>query len=735
MAKFGRNSEKDIKIKEFKEKTNLRLENSTIEDLMSKFPNEDLFFTVAYELYKRNLDITENVFSKTMVEFSKIYDYIIDEKIYVSIIKAVSEYPDILETNILNKIIFAFSDKKIVQETLLFIFNMFRDNETNKVKIDNIGNLDTALSYLIAGRRWYVEDRSLLASFINYMNILGINTLKYGSKEEIEEVAAKFIAEDQRSNGIYNISHEELEFFRQLSEELGVKSEQLRTLLSLSDKNITQARTAVEELKTGATEHAKQQMKLLEGKAVEALNSFDQKYLELLNSEKDGLRGDRNALFAELERKLGAKQAELVSFINSTKTGYEKDLDRLRGEQKGVLTSIDNYIENSQALKTIIETTRNDQEFVDKLKLLEELAERQQVAPVVQTVTPIAQEGTPTTSSGIIVPTGNIVVAQPDLGIDKPIDYTQLYYFDKSTKYAKRFKQLMEVKKKLIQEGEIFHECFDEVVAIVIHNNVPYLYGPSGSGKTHMIEEQLSKVLGLNVITNGYIQFEQDVLGYNNAGNGGYVPSNFYRAYIYGDIIFFDELDNSNAKSVPVLNGFLTRKKDSIYTFPNGATIKRHPNFRIITAGNTKGEGRTTEYSTRQKMDESVLQRVWPVPCGFQSDIEKVILRDHKSWFEFSQSFRNAIEDIKLSNDSGVNSFGTFTTRDAADVVEYLEDEAFTYQQLIKYKFIQTKDDDYLASIYAKMAEDAPNYQQKDTKQLLKEFKRQMDEKTLGKSR
>ena len=45
--------------------------------------------------------------------------------------------------------------------------------------------------------------------------------------------------------------------------------------------------------------------------------------------------------------------------------------------------------------------------------------------------------------------------------------------------------------------GEIFNECFDDVLAIVIHNNVPYIYGPSGTGKgtiTKLIADELGLI-------------------------------------------------------------------------------------------------------------------------------------------------------------------------------------------------------------------------------------------------
>ena len=127
--------------------------------------------------------------------------------------------------------------------------------------------------------------------------------------------------------------------------------------------------------------------------------------------------------------------------------------------------------------------------------------------------------------------------------------------------------------------------------------------------------------------------YETDLLGFNNA-NGVYVPSNFYRCYKYGDMIFLDELDNSISSSTIALNSFIGKGENSAYTFPNGDRIKRHPNFRILTAGNTRGNGRTVLHNTRQKLDESVSQRLTPL----EIDYDKVN--------EMSASLKNSSIDI-----------------------------------------------------------------------------------------
>lgn len=724
MGMFKKTKDSELKLNIFIEKLNITTSLDELQNLINRFGDEDLFYKYVEEVLFNN--------RASLNELIKVSSMLRSDEDFLALTKLVAIYPQLLNTNIITNAIYSFSDKKLVIEVLTYIINLYRNNETGKVEIENISTLERVVGYLVSARKHYVDDRSLFASFISLVNDLDINSLRYASIEEIDKVIASHIKEDKRSNGDYDISHEELEYFRQVVEELGVKSEQLKTLISLSDKNIHDTKEAYTILKQDVTEYAKKELGKLESQSTTVLSEFNQKYQELLNAEKNGILEDKDMLLRSLEAYLGEKRAELVSFANKIKMSCDNDLSNLRKEQRGILESIDSYIENSQSLQTLIASTTSDEAFLERIKNIEGIADEvakklQDVKIMTQTST---QVGTPQSTSekaNIVVPAKQIIVANPSIQVESPTDFTPAYFFDSNTSYKKRFDKLIEIKKKLMDEGEIFHECFDDVLTILIHNDVPYIYGPSGTGKTHMVENQISKILGLDVITSGYIQIEQDILGYNNAGDGGYVPSNFYRAFVLGNIIFFDELDISNPEAVPVLNGFFTGKKRNTYTFPNGVPVRRHPNFRIVTAGNTKGEGRTTEYSSRHKMDESVLQRIWAVECNYQSDIEEIILKDHEIWYEFSQSFRKAIEDIKLSNESGVNSFGTFTTRDAADVVEYLEDEAFNYKKIIKYKFVQTKDADYLALIYSNMLKDSDNYQHKDTKKLLKEFEYQMN--------
>lgn len=274
------------------------------------------------------------------------------------------------------------------------------------------------------------------------------------------------------------------------------------------------------------------------------------------------------------------------------------------------------------------------------------------------------------------------------------------YFFDESVPFKTRFEKLMELKEKdIIDNGAVYHEKFDDILTMILENQTPYIYGPSGCGKTYMIERQIAGLLGQNITTNGYVLNEQDILGYINSSNGNYVPSNFYRCYKLGDIIFFDELDSSLENSTVVLNRFIG-SKDEKYIFPNGEELKRHPNFRIVSSGNTDGSGKSI---IRQKIDESLMEKLTPIEINYDSKIEEKILEKYPGWYNFGTYFRKAAADINSNSKNIVNNISTFTTKDASNIKNYLENKSFTDEQILLYEIIATKSEDYLNMIYRNM--------------------------------
>ena len=138
-----------------------------------------------------------------------------------------------------------------------------------------------------------------------------------------------------------------------------------------------------------------------------------------------------------------------------------------------------------------------------------------------------------------------------------------------------------------------------------------------------------------------------------------------------------------------------------MYSFPHGERVARHPNFRIIAAGNTTGNGADANYSTREKIEESVQQRFTPIFVGYDNEVEKSILSGFNNWYSFVCAFREATNAWTKYSRSGAP--GIITTRDVTRIRKYLENGSFNQNKIIEYEFVQTKDPDYLAFLAKEM--------------------------------
>jgi len=179
------------------------------------------------------------------------------------------------------------------------------------------------------------------------------------------------------------------------------------------------------------------------------------------------------------------------------------------------------------------------------------------------------------------------------------------------------------------------------------------------------------------------------------------------------------------SSSTIALNSFLGKKEGSAYTFPNGDRVKKHSNFRIITAGNTRGNGKSVSHNTRQKLDESVMQRLTPIEIDYDNRIEEKILERYPDWYNFSINFRKALKEIKLDGSDGPNYNGTITTRDIESIKRYKDDDSFSDEKIIEYEVIENKDIDYLNEIIREMDKLADNNEfTKGGVELLGKFKK-----------
>ena len=678
---------------------------------------------VAYCLYK--LSQTQLSINQFINDMKKMYTLTCIEeneeskKLFSRFIDLYCTMPEAFaygNTSIYEKLYNSFDDKKIVYELYENIIhgNMFE-------VFDNINklNLEKILSYPVKARQYYVSDRSLLSATLNFYRKKDISGYLY-SELDAQDIVEEQLREDRKSCGIYDVDKVTLAEMDQRLDNLLNSITTLEELINRAGDTASSLKFETNVSKKELTNIKNNQIKALQIEASKVIGDFKTTHMQLVDDEKSSLEQEKESLLIELQKTLSQKEAEILALYRSLKEKISLNTQKISTTTASSIQQIEGFIKNNDDIKRIINETSADEEFAKKIDELSKIVEAQTKGKEVVVKEVSSGEKT---ESRIYVP--ELMIPQEE----RVVSYEPNFFLNQSIPFQKRYESFCKLKEeKAKTNGQLYHPKFDDVVKFIMQGETPYMYGPSGCGKTYMIETQLAELLGINVVTNGYILYEQDVIGYTNAGTGAYVPGNFYRCYKYGDVIFLDELDNGVANATVVLNRFLG-KQNKQYTFPDGQVVRKNPNFRIVAAGNTSGNGRTAAYNTRQKLDESVQQRMKPIHVNYDNRIEEQILIDYPEWFDFAVNFRKAIESIPSDNGDEVNTMGTFTTRDAESVKESKDGNIFTDEQLMEYEIIQTKDIDTLTQIEKRMKSYAETGELTKGKQLLKTYTRLVNQK------
>lgn len=719
-------------IKNINDKTMYGLNLDAMKPYYALVNNEDIFCEILVRL-ANNPNVDFYVFMQRL-EFAikELYPKMVTDSNNLSdfnnLLNIYLDNPELITEESLEKLSNAFSDKKLIYETYLYLSRPERFQDLTGVKLENI---DLITEYLVKARELYVDDRALYASFINLIeNKLGIDALKYGNPEQIEDAINLKLKEDRKRNGDYDIDEATIREFDRKIESMGLLSSRLNNLLEMSENERKQLSASIENVQEEMTSKRIEELRLLSEEARSKISEFNKTYLDLLQQQKRRVYDDRDTLIAEIDEYIKRKTQELELLVDKVSTDIAVEISRIKKASTDSIGTIRSYVSTDESISKLIQEANNNKALFEKIALVEELASKLDDRPIIQVAeepeTKGKRKSKVAASTNVVVPNQTIVV--PVSTVDEPIDPTINYYFDSSKKFKERFKKALEVKEQLMDNGEIFHDKFDDILTMVIQNEAPYLWGPSGSGKSYLIKKQLSKVLDLKVITSGYITFEERVIGYTNAGNGDYVRSNFYRAYRLGNLVFFDEIDNSTPDATTILNPFVSIAGDESYMFPNGVEVSRHPNFRIVAAGNTRGSGRTVAHNTRKKLDEATKQRFTPVFISYDNRILDKILEDYPGWSEFTKLFRNAVAKCHLdgNNSDEPNSIGTFTSRDALVVKRHKDDDSLDDEKLIEYQIIEDKEKDYLSNIWKEMQNEKNSIQTKEGKKLMEIMERKL---------
>ena len=680
-----------------------------VADIIRKFARYGMDFSV-------HLDFVTHMFTSICLDRNNREE----KELFKSILDLYMESEENQQLFLINhsfdKIFNAFDDKRIVFE----YFRFLTKNE-NVLENTNTQNLAALIDYVGKARQYYVDDRALLSSAINLIRGFDSVLLKYGEIENVQKIIDAKLSEDRRASGIYDVDMATLAELSAKVDEIFANGNGLETLIQMSEKEREILKKELTAFKTEIKQIRISETAALQKKASQIIKDFTSSYLELMEQQRSTLVDEKDLLLQDVNGELEKKKAELLSIAENVGKRITLELGRVTNVTNESVQRLKDFVDNNEEIKQMISEAKSNDDLMTALTQVIQATNQAGIAiPITSDMVRVPKASDVFVTPGALAVQGVTVVQEPEREVTDKVNY----YFDERVPFKDRYEQLIALKEKDEREnGTIYHEKFNDIVKFIMLGETPYLIGPSGCGKTYTVEEQFAKLIGIKVVTDSYVTFEQAVIGYTNSGNGAYVPSNFYRCYKYGDIYFLDEIDNGIANATIILNKFMGSSKAS-FTFPDGITINRHPNFRIVTAGNTKGSGRTLAHNTRQKLDEATLQRMVPIEVDYDNRIEMRILKDYPAWYDFAVNFRKAVEKIPSDSGEEINTIGTFTTRDAKAIKKCLDTGVFTDEELMLYQIVQTKDEDYINQIGRNLDEQKANgeFTTPGGKQLLQLF-------------
>lgn len=193
-------------------------------------------------------------------------------------------------------------------------------------------------------------------------------------------------------------------------------------------------------------------------------------------------------------------------------------------------------------------------------------------------------------------------------------------------------------KKLELGEGEILHEQFDTICKFVANNEPVFLTGQAGTGK-NVLCQQVAKALGLDFYFTNAVTQEYKITGFTDA-MGVFHETQFYKAFKNGGLFMLDEMDASIPEVLIILNSAIANK---YFYFPAPiGYVEAHPNFRVISAGNTFGFGANYDYVGRNQLDMASLDRFAMVRVDYSRAIEMKVANGNEELVNFCDEFRMA---------------------------------------------------------------------------------------------
>jgi MoxR-like ATPase len=166
------------------------------------------------------------------------------------------------------------------------------------------------------------------------------------------------------------------------------------------------------------------------------------------------------------------------------------------------------------------------------------------------------------------------------------------------------------------------HAVTRDVIDCVRLRIPAFLYGPPGTGKS-TIAERVSDVTGLKLYPESFDPSkDSSYLVGTPTVDGRHVETEFFRAFRYGGLALWDEVDNSDSSVLAVGNSALSNRG---MAFPVIGYVERHTDFTLVATGNTDGNGPTAAFLNRGALDPATLSRFVSLFVGVDEWVERTV--------------------------------------------------------------------------------------------------------------
>ena len=520
----------------------------------------------------------------------------------------------------------------------------------NIARVNNLTNEAMQdLKLLINDISIFKGDTELLGNYaINYLN--KYNNILDGK----EEYRKKLIRGVQQENGVCDFSQKDLEFTNNLVEQMVAEKEETEKSIEVLKKLKSQI--------TKALQDAQETLFKLNNTISNGEKIIDDK-IELAKQELESSAG-------RIEQDIKTRAEEYIKTV--IKIAVENAVTELQNSKKSVFTP--------DVIETIKVIKENQTYIVDNIAnhVISDKMPAQAQEP-----TPVVVSGIPQTT--IIQQSENNYFIEPNKEDFNPPIYVN-GLIENLRKEKERIKIIQDKIEKLKSEGQYVHSAAEEAAIELVNGyKIPYLWGPTKSGKSYITTQVLKLLYGDRKFIHVVPIMDSEAIGSYLSIGGHFVPNNTYNAIKYGHPLVLEEIDNWDPTAVKEIikkyispaYGVINNPENTIYiTFANLLTVHPNPNFRAILTSNTSGDGMKNGYICSNPLDPSVLSSIVKIYVDYDNELEKRILYNYPTWFDFTQEIRKNMEDYIYRNPSAKEKLEgyLFTTEDADIISEVLNE-------------------------------------------------------------